>query len=161
MCVIPYFLTQVSSTLSTDTWDETTANFSFWGMEVSFTHYVLTEPSSFMPLGAPCFPGMLELQLTDPQRHNHSEIAAIVTTSLKVLKIFYFFFYHFFLNFTNQPQFPLPPLLQLPHPTSLLPIPYPLFFCLHSEGARPPMGINRAWHNKLRQNQAPPPLLQG
>lgn len=72
MWLAPHFLTQVGSTLSTDTWDETRANFICWGLEVSFTRYALTEPSPFIllspfrSLGAPCFPGMFELQLTDP-----------------------------------------------------------------------------------------------
>lgn len=55
--------------------------------------------------------------------------------------------------FTNQPQFPLPPLFPFPHLTSHLTFPSPH---LHSESARHLMGVKKASHITLRQDQAPP-----
>lgn len=41
-------------------------------------------------------------------------------------------------------------------PTSLLLPTYNPSLLLHSEGAKPPMGVNKTWHIKLKQDQAPP-----
>lgn len=63
-------------------------------------------------------------------------------------------FINFSIYFTYWPQLWFSPFFPVPSPTSLLPT---LLLCLHSDGGRPPLGVNKAWHFKLRQNQALPP----
>lgn len=63
--------------------------------------------------------------------------------------------------FIDQPQFSLHSLFPFPLLTSLLPW-HTLLLQLHLDGVKPPMGINKTWHIKLKQDQTlPSPPHQG
>lgn len=64
------------------------------------------------------------------------------------------FFFHHFLNF-----FYIPTSFPYLFSSSHLPLPPPCTppVGIRNDGVRPPVGINKAWHIKLRQDHAPPP----
>lgn len=82
------------------------------------------------------------------QTCHHRHIFALIE-SLLIL-------YYYFLIYSIYQSSQFPPPSSLPAPCPHLPFISPLLF-LHSEKGSPPMGIiNKAWHNQLRQDQAPP-----
>lgn len=86
----------------------------------------------------------------------------IIKPPLGVLDNFLYFFFlnlkSIFLYILNTNQFLLPPLFRSPPLSHLTAAPYTLFH-LHSERGRPSMDLRKAWHIKMRRDQAPPLTL--
>lgn len=69
------------------------------------------------------------------------------SASISTFFCFYLNFFHFYILTTVPSLSPPPTPSPFPHPTPI-----------HSlESVRLPMGVNKIWHIKMRQNQDPPP----
>lgn len=95
--------------------------------------------------------------LTPAQMEVRSEwaVSSLITLHL----IFWFFLFSIFILHTNQSFSFL--LSSYSHPSPLFSTPHLVLFHLYSYGGRPPVRINKAWHIKLRKDQAPLPCIKG